>query len=143
MARQAAVAMYGACVAARDDLSRLYRRINDIERHLSSGGEARSLNARTADLSNEALGVAESWCEPWIDQLEHLERMIEDAIRRDLAATQPGEERERLETLHRQARSLRGEVDRRLRDGSDLDDLRSRFSDLAREALTWRDRATG
>jgi thiol-disulfide isomerase/thioredoxin len=195
-----------ACEDARRQLARQQQEIGRLKRDLVAAADATAeLETRIDDAHDSALLVAESWCEPWLDQvdttqamiaglsrpllesqarLQALERRITrvqgggsgesaasvyadvsvaldrlaelgiqvderpdpDAGLRQAAETLDGARRlldyhqRHLQALAAEASAIRTEVSERLEAGGDLDALRSRFSDLARETLASQDR---
>jgi hypothetical protein len=61
------------------------------------------LQARIGDAHDRALLVAESWCEPWLDQVDMAEAMIA-GLRRPLSESQA-----RLQALERRITRVQGE----------------------------------
>jgi len=195
-----------ACEDARRQLAGQQQQIGRLKRDLVAAAEATGeLEQRIDDAHDRALLVAESWCEPWLDQvdtaeamiaglsrplfesqarlqaLEHritvvqgegsgesaasvyadvsiaLERLAElgievdeprdpDAGLRQAAEILGGARRlvdyhqRHLQALAAEASAIRTELSERLEAGGDLDELRRRFSDLARETLASQDR---
>jgi predicted nucleic acid-binding Zn-ribbon protein len=194
------------CEDARRQLAAQQQQIGRLKRDLVAAAESTGeLEQRIDDAHDRALLVAESWCEPWLDQvetaeamiaglsrplfesqarlqaLEHritvvrgegsgesassvhadvsiaLERLAElgievdeprdpDAGLRQAAEILGGARRlvdyhqRHLQALAAEASAIRTELSERLEAGGDLDELRRRFSDLARETLASQDR---
>jgi thiol-disulfide isomerase/thioredoxin len=195
-----------ACEDARRQLARQERQIGRLKRDLAAGVAATiELERQVDDAHDDALLVAESWCEPWLDQVDTTRAMIAglsrplsesqaslEALGRRITAVQGGGSGEsaasvyadmsaaldrlarlgievqeppgpdaglrqaaetldgarrlldyhqrHLQALAAEASAIRTELSERLEAGSDLDELRRRFSDLARETLASQDR---
>jgi thiol-disulfide isomerase/thioredoxin len=198
--------MRQACEDAGRQLARQQQQIGRLKRDLVAAAEATGeLEQRIDDAHDRALLVAESWCEPWLDQVGTAEAMIAglsrplfesqarlqslenritrvrgegsgesaasvyadvsvaldrlaelgievdeprdpDAGLRQAAEVLGGARRlvdyhqRHLQALAAEASAIRTELSERLEAGGDLEELRRRFSDLARETLASQDR---
>jgi thiol-disulfide isomerase/thioredoxin len=93
-----------ACEDARHQLARQQQQIGRLKRDLVAAAEATvELQARIGDAHDRALLVAESWCEPWLDQVDTAEAMIA-GLRRPLSESQA-----RLQALERRITRAQGE----------------------------------
>lgn len=124
----AAIERMGVAVdAARSQLRLLAARIGGLQRDVVRGRSGDDvLEARISRLGDEVLRVSESWCEPWLDQLDAADRMI--------AGLGPGGA-----ALQREAAAIRRELAARLAEGGDLESLRLRFSRLIEQAMAARE----
>jgi thiol-disulfide isomerase/thioredoxin len=205
--RAAIERMRQECEQATRQLARQQQQIGRLKRDLVDAAEATvELEARINDAHDHALLVAESWCEPWLDQVDAAQAMIAglrrplaehqarlQALERRITAVRGGASREsaasvyadvsaalggladlgiidvdqpgapqaglrqaaetldgarrrvdyhqrHLQALAAEASAIRSELSERLEAGGDLDELRNRFSDLARETLASQDR---
>ncbi len=120
--------MTAACAAALEQLTWLQTRMGDLREQVAGGRAVDAdLRRQVGELHDHALELSERWCEPWLDQVGAARRMLAVASRpRDMELAE-------LDALSR-------ELSRRLEAGDDLEDLRLRFSDLARRALATQDR---
>ena len=120
--------MLAACQEAMDKLGWIGEAFADLQREIKTRSKTPdALDSEITTLRDDAGALVAAWCDPWVEQLERVEQML----------AQP---QTRLDAkLSREAASIRSELARQIAAGDDLEELRLRFSDLARETLASRD----
>jgi septal ring factor EnvC (AmiA/AmiB activator) len=120
--------MLAAAQEARDQLGWIEEAFADLQREIKNHSKTpEALDSEITALRDDAGALVAAWCDPWVEQLGRVEQML-------------AEPRTRLDAkLSREAASIRSELARQIAAGDDLEKLRLRFSDLARETLASRD----
>lgn len=119
-----------SCGQAHAELARLRISMNALRLEVERGStEPVKLRARIDEVRDEALGFCARWCEPWIEQLDAVDRII-GAWRRG-----GGE----ADVLAAEAQAIRRELAERLAGGGSLEELEGRFGELARKVLALMD----
>jgi peroxiredoxin len=120
--------MLAAAQEARDQLGWIEEAFADLQREIKNHSKTpEALDSEITALRDDAGALVAAWCDPWVEQLGRVEQML-------------AEPRTRLDAkLSREAASIRSELARQIAAGDDLEELRLRFSDLARETLASRD----
>ena len=127
--------MLAACQEARDQLGWIGEAFAHLKREIETRSKTpEAFDSEITALRDDAGALVAAWCDPWIDQLGRVERMLAEP-RTQLDAKQRGS----IDRLSREAASIRSELARQIAAGDDLEELRLRFSDLARETLASRD----
>ncbi len=127
--------MMAACQNAREQLVWIQGAFADLQRQIEKRSKSpEALDSEITALHEDAGALVAAWCDPWVDQLERVEQML-DVPPAQLDAKQ----RARIDRLSREATSIRNDLARRIAAGDDFEELRLRFSDLARETLASRD----
>ncbi len=127
--------MLAACGEARDQLGWMGGEFARLKRKIETRSKTpEALDLEITDLRDDAGALVVAWCDPWVEQLGHVERMLAEP------RTQPdAKQRGSIDRLLREAASIRSELARQIAAGNDLEELRLRVSDLARETLASRD----
>ncbi len=129
--------MREACAEVGVQVREVDGRIRRLQEDISKRAAAADvLQDRIGAVGDDALTLSGLWCDPWIGQLDRAEDIIEEAR---AAAGACGD----VDGLAAEAAAIRRAVEVKLADGSDLTELRDRFSDLARRLLACRDRIRG
>ena len=127
--------MMAACQNAREQLGWIQGAFAHLQREIKTRSKSpEALDSEITALHEDAGALVAAWCDPWVDQLERVEQML-DVPPAQLDAKQ----RARIDRLSREATSIRNDLARRIAAGDDFEELRLRFSDLARETLASRD----